>query len=123
MVAVTVKAINELPVCIEGGTDLSVCSYLYTLYQPCVAMFIVRSVYGTFRSTFNKRSVLRPGNDPFYMYVQETIRSTLRTAFVVRCQIVLRKTKCKRSHSATIVLRRRNVNFLLTATVHATGAG
>ena len=55
--AITVKAIHELPVYTEGGTDSSVsistCIHR-TVYQPRITMFVVRSV-------------LRLINDPFYV--------------------------------------------------------
>ena len=82
-----VKAIHELPVCTEGGTDLSVCSYVYTVYQPHIAMFVVRSILRLIN--------IRSTSDPFYTYVQEMIRSTFHTAFAVRCQLLYNSQNAK----------------------------
>ena len=90
MAAITVKAIHELPVYIEGGTDLSVCSYMYTLYQPCVAMFVVRSVY-----------------DPFY--VQEMVHSTSKKLSFLRSVPLLQfvvKSFYKRQNSNAHTVKR-----------------
>ena len=64
--------------------------------------------------TYNKRSTSRKR-----FYAHKVIRSAFQNGFALRSDIVLQKTKCKRSHQRTTVQRRWNVMFLLAANVVA----